>query len=307
MSKKQIRHRRKSSPSRIVFVVFNSIIMIAFAVLCLAPFVNLLAISLSDSLPATSGQVGFLPLNKDGKLGLNFDAYRYLFKKTDFFRAFGISVARVVLGVVISVTVQILAAYPLSRGSEFKARKFFVVFYTITMFFSGGLVPTYLVITGLHLKNNILALILPTAANAWNMVLFINFFKQIPKDLEEYAYLEGMNPFATLVKIVLPLSLPVIATVVLFTAVAHWNSWFDGYIYMDKKNFPLQTYIYNMINEFTTLSKSEDPKMQELVKNLPDKTLRSAQIFVAMLPIMCVYPFVQKFFIKGLTLGAVKQ
>lgn len=307
MSTKHRMHKRGKSPSRIVFVVFNTIVMIAFAFVCLAPFVNLLAISLSDSLPAVSGQVGFFPLNSEGKFGINLDAYRYLFRKSDFFKAFGISVARVVLGVLISVTVQILAAYPMARGDRFKGRKFFVVFYTVTMFFSGGLIPTYLVITGLGLYDNILALILPTAANAWNMVLFINFFKQIPKELEEYAYLEGMNPFATLIKIVIPLSLPVIATVVLFTAVAHWNSWFDGFIYMEKENYPLQTYIYNMIDEFTTLSKSDDPAMQELVKNLPGKTLRSAQIFVAMLPIMCVYPFVQKFFIKGLTLGAVKQ
>lgn len=300
-------YKRRSSPSRIAFIAFNALIMATFAALCLAPFINLLAISLSDSVPAVSGIVGFLPLNDKGTFGINLDAYKVLLEKKEFFRAFGISIGRVLLGVSISVVVQILAAYPLARGSKFTGRRFFIIFYTITMFFSGGLIPTYLVITGLGLQNNILALVLPTAANAWNMVLFINFFKQIPKELEEYAYLEGMNPFSTLIKIVLPLSLPVIATVVLFTAVAHWNNWFDGYIYMDKENFPLQTYIYNMINEFATLSKSEDPKMQELLQKLPGKTLRSAQIFVAMVPIMCVYPFVQKFFIKGLTLGAVKQ
>ncbi|MCX4285851.1 MAG: carbohydrate ABC transporter permease, partial [Clostridia bacterium] len=182
MSKVRSTHRRKSSPSRIAFVVFNTVVMIAFSAVCLAPFINLLAISLSDSLPAVSGQVGFFPLNSEGKLGINLDAYKYLVQKSDFFKAFGISVARVVLGVLISVTVQMLAAYPMARGDQFKGRKFFVVFYTVTMFFSGGLIPTYLVITGLGLYDNILALILPTAANAWNMVLFINFFKQIPKD-----------------------------------------------------------------------------------------------------------------------------
>lgn len=299
--------KNKCSKSRIVFVVFNTIVMVAFAALCLAPFINLLAISLSDPLPAVSGQVGFLPLGADGKVGIQFDAYRYLLSKSEFFRAFGISVLRVVLGVIISVVVQVLAAYPMAQGAKLKGRRFFVVFYTVTMFFSGGLIPTYLVITSLNLYNTIFALVLPTAANAWNMVLFINFFKQIPKELEEYAYLEGAGPLYILVKIILPVSLPVVATVTLFTAVAHWNSWFDGYIYMDKENFPLQTYIYNMINEFATLSKSTDPNMQELIKNLPGKTIRSAQIFVAMVPIMLVYPFVQKFFIRGLTLGAVKE
>ena len=201
-----------------------------------------------------------------------------------------------------------LAAYPLAKsGYKLKGREYYVVFYTITMFFSGGLIPTYLVITSLALDDTIFCLILPLATNAWNMVLFINFFKQVPKDLEEYAYLEGAGPLTVLIKIIVPISLPAVATVTLFTAVAHWNNWFDGYIYMAVDNYPLQTYIYNIINELTTLSKSTDPKVQALIKNLPGKTIRSAQIFIAMVPIMLVYPFAQKFFIKGLTMGAVKE
>lgn len=301
-------HKMKSSPSRIAFVIFNDTILILFALLCLAPFLNLLAISFSESFPASSGDVGILPLLNSGKVGFNFSAYQYLLSKSEFFRAFGISVARVVLGILICVSVELLAAYPLAKsGYKLKGRQYYVVFYTITMFFSGGLIPTYLVINGLNLDDNILCLILPLATNAWNMVLFINFFKQVPKDLEEYAYLEGAGPLVVLLKIIVPISLPAVATVTLFTAVAHWNNWFDGYIYMSTKNYPLQTYIYDIINQLTTLSKSPDPNTQALIKNLPGKTIRSAQIFIAMVPIMLVYPFAQKFFIKGLTMGAVKE
>lgn len=298
----------KTSPARVVFVVFNDTILILFAFLCLAPFLNLLALSFSENLPASSGDVTLLPLLNNGKVGFNFNAYQYLLSKSEFFRAFGVSVLRVVLGILICVSVEMLAAYPLAKsGYKLKGRKFYVVFYTITMFFNGGLIPTYLVITGLGLDDNILCLVLPLATNAWNMVLFINFFKQVPKDLEEYAYLEGAGPLTVLLKIVVPISLPAVATVTLFTAVAHWNNWFDGYIYMSIENYPLQTYIYNIINQLTTLSKSPDPEIQQLIQNLPGKTIRSAQIFIAMVPIMLVYPFAQKFFIKGLTLGAVKE
>ncbi len=303
-----MKRKIKTSPSRIIFVICNDFILIVFALLCLAPFLNLLALSLSEQLPAVSGNVTFLPLRNDGTVGINFNAYQYLLSKGEFFRAFGISVLRVVLAIIICVSVEMLAAYPLAKnGYKLKGRKFYVVFYTITMFFNGGLIPTYLVINSLGLDDSIFCLVLPLATNAWNMVLFINFFKQVPKDLEEYAYLEGAGPLTVLLKIITPISLPAVATVTLFTAVAHWNNWFDGYIYMAVEKYPLQTYIYNIINQLTTLSKSPDPEIQQLIQSLPGKTIRSAQIFIAMVPIMLVYPFAQKFFIKGLTMGAVKE
>lgn len=303
-----MKRKIRTSPSRIIFVICNDFVLIVFALLCLAPFLNLLALSLSEQLPAVSGNVTFLPLRNDGSVGINFNAYQYLLSKGEFFRAFGISVLRVLLAIIICVSVEMLAAYPLAKnGYKLKGRKFYVVFYTITMFFNGGLIPTYLVINSLGLDDSIFCLVLPLATNAWNMVLFINFFKQVPKDLEEYAYLEGAGPLTVLLKIITPISLPAVATVTLFTAVSHWNNWFDGYIYMSVEKYPLQTYIYNIINQLTTLSKSPDPEIQQLIQSLPGKTIRSAQIFIAMVPIMLVYPFAQKFFIKGLTMGAVKE
>ena len=265
-------------------------------------FFNLLAISLSSAGAVEAGNVTFAPID------FTLNAYEFLLAKKEFFTAFGYSVLRVVLGTGISMVVMILGAYPLSReDGEFTGRMFYAGFFIVTMFFSGGLVPTFIIISNLHLLNQIWALVLPPAMNAWNMVLLINFFRQIPKEMIEAAKLEGAGHMTILLKMILPVSLPALATVILFTAVQHWNAWFDGVIYMNPEKFPLQSYIYNMINEYNTLAQSNDPEKQALLENLPGKTLRSAQIFVAMLPIMLVYPFAQKYFVKGLVMGSVKE
>lgn len=292
----------KESKSRKTFLIVNGTVLILYAFICLVPFFNLLAVSLSSAGAVESGNVTFLPVE------FTLNAYEFLLAKKEFFTAFGYSVLRVVLGTAISMVVMILCAYPLSRDDgEFTGRKFYAGFFIVTMFFSGGLVPTFVIISKLNLLNKIWALVLPTAMNAWNMVLLINFFRQVPKEMIEAAKLEGAGHMTILIKMVLPVSLPALATVILFTAVQHWNAWFDGVIYMNPEKFPLQSYIYNMINEYNTLAQSTDPEKQALLENLPGKTLRSAQIFVAMLPIMLVYPFAQKYFVKGLVMGSVKE
>ena len=302
--KKEKPIRMKISAGRKAFLIINTTLLVLFALLCLAPFFNLLATSLSSDEAVDAGKVGLLPV------GFTADAYRVLITKIEFFRAFGISIARVLLGTVVSVGVITLGAYPLSKSNNaFRGRMFYTVLFIITMFFSGGLVPTYIIITKLGLNNNILALVLPTAMNAWNMVLLINFFRQVPKDLEEAAKLEGAGHYRILFQVVLPVSLPALATVILFTGVQHWNSWFDGYIYMSASKYPLQTYIYNMVNAAESLRQqaATSPGNAELLAQIPTKTLESAQIFIAILPIIPLYPFAQKFFIKGLVLGAVKE
>lgn len=298
------KHKRKESLSRRIFLICNNIFLIIFALICLVPFFNLLAISLSDAAAVDAGDVALVPV------GFNFTAYQFLFQKREFWNAFGVSIQRVILGTVLSLVVNILAAYPLSRPKKyFKGRKFYVIILVITMFFNGGIVPSYIIISKLGIMNTMLALILPTALNAWNIVLLISFFREVPSELLEAAEMDGASQYHILFRVVLPISLPALATVTLFTAVAHWNNWFDGYMYMNPENYPLQTYIYNMINEVNQLAQNPNlsPEQQELLASLPGKTLRSAQIFIAMLPIMLVYPFVQKYFIKGLTQGGVKE
>jgi putative aldouronate transport system permease protein len=292
----------KVSTGRKVFLICNNIFLILFSIVCILPFLNLLAISLSDAGAVDAGDVGFIPV------GFNLSAYKFLIQRAEFWKAFEFSIYRVVLGTVISLVVNILAAYPLSRPKKtLKGRIFYVIIFIVTMFFNGGIVPNFILITSLGIDNTIWALVLPTALNAWNIVLLISFFREVPNELVEAAEIDGASQFQILFRVVLPISLPALATVTLFTVVAHWNNWFDGYIYMQPENYPLQTYIYNMINEINTIANSKDPNMQELLAQMPDKTLRSAQIFIAMLPIMLVYPFVQKYFIKGLTQGGVKE
>jgi putative aldouronate transport system permease protein len=299
----QKRHKIKVSLSRRIFLVCNSAFLITFAVVCLLPFFNLLAISLSDAAAVDAGEVTFIPK------GFNLSAYIYLLEQKAFWQSFGLSVMRVILGTAISLIINVLAAYPLSKPKkDLKGRMFYVAIFVITMFFNGGLIPNYLLITTLHLKNTIWSLVLPTALNAWNMVLLINFFKDVPSELIEAAEMDGASQFQILFKVMLPISLPALATVTLFTVVAHWNNWFDGSIYYTSGNtVPLQTYIYQMIDDIKYLSLSNNPADKDLLAQMPDQSLRSAQIFIAMIPIMMVYPFVQKYFIKGLTQGGVKE
>ncbi len=298
------KNRVKIAPSRRAFLVINTVLLILLAVVCMIPFFNLLATSLSSNEAVDAGAVGLIPV------GFTLNAYKVLVTKVAFFRAFGYSVLRVILGTAISMAVITLGAYPLSKNAHaFRGRIFYAAFFILTMFFSGGLVPTYIIISKLRLNNTIFALVLPTAMNAWNMVLLVNFFRQVPKDLEESAKIEGAGHYRILLQIILPVSLPALATVILFTAIQHWNAWFDGTIYMQPDKMPLQSYIYTMINEATSLRQSltNDPNQAELLATIPPKTLESAQIFIAILPIIPIYPFAQKFFIKGLVLGSVKE
>lgn len=304
IAKKARRSLQRISLSRKIFLVLNGFALICFALLCLLPFINLLSVSLSSKNAVSAGLVKFFPVD------ITFNAYRYLMKQTAFFTAFWMSIKRVVIGTTISLIVVILAAYPLSLPSgSLPGKRFYLTLCVISMFFSGGLIPTYIVITNLGLYNTIWALVLPSAMNCWNMVLMLNFIRRVPKELSEYAQIEGAGYFTLLLKIILPVSLPAVATVVLFTVVAHWNAWFDGYIYMSSENWPLQTYIYNILDSLKQLQASLNKTEEDLalLSKLDDRTLRSAQIFIAMMPIMLMYPFAQKYFVQGLMLGSVKE
>ncbi|MBR2567927.1 MAG: carbohydrate ABC transporter permease, partial [Paenibacillus sp.] len=200
----------------------------------------------------------------------------------------------------------ILTAYPLSRETTvFKQRTAYVWFFVITMFFGGGLIPTYMVIRSTGLLDTIWALVIPGALNVWNMVMLLNFFRNTPKDLDEAALMDGAGHLSLLFRIYLPTSLPAIATILLFTIIGHWNAWFDGILYMNSPdNYPLQTYLSTLIST----SNRESISVDELASmaSYGEKTLRTAQIFMGALPIMAVYPFLQQYFVKGITVGSVK-
>lgn len=290
----------KPSTSRVAFQIINGIVLASITLLGIIPFIHLLAVSFSSNSAAVAGQVRLWPVE------FTWDAYVYLGQKAEFFQSLWVSVQRVVLGTIISMLLCVLSAYPLSREtSDFKSRTAYVWFFVITMFFGGGLIPTYMVVKNAGLLNTIWALIIPGALSVWNMVMLLNFFRNIPKDLDEAAIMDGAGHGSLLFRIYLPVSLPAIATILLFTIIGHWNSWFDGIIYMNSPdNYPLQTYLSTLI----TSSNKESISIDELatMQSYGEKTLRTAQIFLGALPIMAVYPFLQKYFVKGITVGSVK-
>lgn len=293
----------KVSKSRRAFQVVNYTFLTLMMIICILPLWHILCISVSENRFAVSGQVSLWPR------GFTLSAYSFLSAKSGFMSGLAVSVRRVLLGSVVNMALCILCAYPLSReNSEFRFRTVYVWFFAITMFFGGGMIPTYFVVSGMGLIDTMWALVLPGALNVSHCVMMLNFFRGIPKALDEAATLDGAGHVRKLFSIYIPLSTASFATILLFTIVNHWNSWFDGYIYINTPaKYPLQTYLKTVIDSATMVNK-EFMSEEELIAlaNVNDKTLRMAQIFLGALPVMCVYPFLQKYFVKGITLGSVK-
>lgn len=292
------------TPGRRLFNGFNLLFLLLLSIICLLPMVHVLALSLSDKSLADAGLVGLWPQKT------NVDSYRYIFRTSEFFNGFRISVIRVLLGLIINITLVVMTAYPLSKEKNgFRGRTYIVWYFVFTMLFGGGLIPLYMTVRATGIMDSIWALVLPGALPVFNMVLMINFFRSLPKELEESALIDGAGHWTILWRIYIPLSLAGIATITLFTMVGHWNSWFDGLIFMNSpERYPLQSYLQTVIvgltNALTTKVFSENWR---ILAKISDRTVKAAQIFVAAIPILAVYPFLQKYFVKGLVLGSVKQ
>lgn len=279
------------------FSVFNHILLIVVALSCFLPLLHLLAQSFSSKSAVNGGLVSFWPVE------FNTDAYAKTFRNSNFTGSMWISVVRTVLGTLISMVVITTAGYALSK--EFRGRNGLMWIFVFTMLFSGGLIPSYILVSELGLKDTILVLILPGAFGAYNLILIMNFFKTIPKALEEAAFIDGASFFVIFSKIYLPLSLPGLATIGLFIMVGHWNSWFDGLLYMSTTDkYPLASFLQTVVVQNTAqnvaLSASEAAALSE-------QSIKAAQIFISTVPIIAVYPFLQKYFVKGIVLGAVKE
>jgi len=208
----------------------------------------------------------------------------------------------------VSMLCIILAAYPLSKTKkEFPAQPALIWFFLFTMLFSGGMIPAYMVVRNTGLINSIWALILPCAMNTYDTLLLMNFFKAIPSDIEESARIDGASQLRILFQIYVPLSLPAMATLAVFIVVGHWNSWFDGMLYMNSESkYPLQTYLQASLA--TNNNVRLMTKQLAMQRNaISDRTLRSAEIFIAAVPVLLIYPFLQRYFISGMTLGGVKE
>jgi len=267
----------------------------------LAPILHTAAVSLSNTAAAAGGFVTFWPR------GFNIESYRKIIDDPHFFNAFWVSTKRVFVGGAINFILTVMMAYPLSRSHrEFKSRHYYMWFVLFTMLFSGGMIPLYLVVKYLNMFNTLWALVLPGAVPVFNVILLMNFFRNLPKELSEAGLIDGAGPWFMLARIFVPLSLPALATVTLFSIVGHWNAFFDGLIFMRSvENYPLQTYIQQLVVQLPP--EYMDSTNMDLLDKMSDKTLNAAKIMVSMIPILLIYPFLQRYFIHGIMLGSVKE
>jgi len=289
------------SALRRLFIGGNYLFLAALAILCVFPLIHVLAVSFSSSSAATAGQVGLWPVDFTTR------SYSFVANEPAFMRSLFVSLQRVALGVGINMLLAVMLAYPLAKEArDFRWRTFYVWIFVFTMLFNGGLIPTYLVVQKTGLAGSLLALVIPSAVNVFNVILMLNFFRGIPKELLDASYIDGAGHWKTLWSIVVPVSKPVLATVALFAIVYHWNEWFYGLIYMKHTDdYPLQSYLQTVIvqKNFSELAAQD----VSLLGKVSDRTVKAAQIFLGSLPILCVYPFLQGYFMSGIVMGSVKE
>lgn len=285
-----------------LFDIINVLILLILALSCLYPLWYTFCVSVSDKIAVSSGQVTMYPI------GFNINSYKLVMGDVKFWNSFWISVQRVVYGTVFTMVVIIMMAYPLSKNKrEYKPRNIMMWALIFCMLFNGGTIPWFITVKTYNLMNTMAALVLAGSVPVFNVILLMNFFRNLPSDLEEAAAIDGAGPWRILWQIVVPCSVPVIATVVLFTSVGFWNEFFQGLVLMNSDDmYPLQTYIKQIVVQIPVGVTLTAEQYQQLNQN-SNKALEAAKVFIAMIPMLIVYPFLQKYFVNGITLGAVKE
>ena len=282
-----------------VFHICNYTVLMLLNICMLYPIVYQLSVSISDPLMVERGMVWLLPK------GFSMEAYKEILGDRLFLRSYLNTIIYSASAMVISLVLLCLTAYPLSVR-ELKWRGPITGFFAFTMFFGGGMIPTYLVIRGLGILNTIWAVILPGALGMWNIILCRTFFQNIPESLRESAMLDGASEVRILVSIVIPLSKALMAVMALYIVVGQWNSYFGPFIYLnDSEKYPLQVVLRSILNTGRTTTENAVTTYEDINKTLP-QTLRAAALMVTIIPIMCVYPFLQKYFVKGVMIGSIK-
>ena len=294
--------KMKESPGEKIGHAIIVFFVVAVSLTCLIPFLNTLVLSLSNKSQAAAGNVFLWPE------GFTLASYKMLLKESGFFTAFKVSVLRVLVGGALNFVLTILLAYPLSKSPRvFKGRNIYMWILVFCMMFSAGMIPLYLTVSKLGLINSFWSLVLPGAVPIYNVILLMNFFRNISPGMEEAAIMDGANHMDILVKIFLPISLPCLATTTLFSVVNQWNAFFDGMIYInDPSKVPLMTYIQQLVIP-TDTTNITDPNQLANIMQSSNKTLNAAKIVIAMIPILVIYPFLQRYFVTGITLGSVKE
>lgn len=288
----------KESTGYKVFTVCNVIIMILISAFTFYPFLYLVAQSFSSEAAIYQGRVTIFPVE------FTMATYQSVVSKGDFLRFYGNTVVYSVVGTILSVLFSAMLAYPLSKP-ELRLNKFFGPFIIFTMYFGGGLIPNYVLMNGLGLRNTVAAFILPSLIGTYYVLLMRSFFMGLPRELEEAAEIDGLTKFGVFFRIVIPLSKPIIATMVLFYAAGYWSNWFNAFLYLDSRDkWPVAYYIRQIILGATTTSEigANDAGAAQVAANI-----RSTSMVLMVLPIICVYPFIQKYFVQGMMMGGVKE
>ena len=287
----------KESRGYRVFQVVNVTVLLLIVFVTLFPFLNIIAQSFSGEAQINAGKVSLIPL------GFNLETYKLIMNDDVFWRSYGNTVVYTVVATAISMVLTTVFAYALAK-KDLKGRTFFIGIAVFTMFFNGGLIPNYVLISQLGMTNTMWAIVLPNTFSVFNFLIMKSFFENMPQELEEAAQIDGLNQYGILLRIVLPLSKAILATMILFYAVANWNSWFSAFLYLDDKDlFPVTIYLRNMIAGATDSSSTG-----ATVENVAQigANIKSVTMVLTVLPILMIYPFVQKHFVKGVMLGSVK-
>ena len=295
------KHKRKKSLSDRIFVICNTIFMIAFVVITLYPVLNTLAISFNDGTDALRGGIYLIPRK------FTLKNYTTVLQKDNLITGAIVTVARTVVGTLLALVSNAILAFVVSR-KNFLFKKQLSLFWVITMYVNGGLIPTFLLFKGLHLTNSFWVYVIPGMVNAFNMLVIRTYMNGIPDSLEESAQLDGAGYTTIFTKIISPLCKPVYATVALFVAVGQWNSWFDAMLYnrMSDKLTTLQYELMKLLSSVTNQGTSAEA-MKNATGTVTPTSVRAAATILTMLPIICIYPFLQQYFVAGLTLGGVKE
>lgn len=288
-----------------IFKIIIFLFLTAALLIVLYPVIYIISASISDPRAVNSGEMWLLPK------GITFEGYRIIFENSDIWRGYLNTIFYTALGTTINLAVTIPAAYALSR-TDFYGRNFFTGMFVLTMFFSGGLIPTYLVVQSLGLVDTIWAMVLPNAAAVWNIIIARVFFQSsIPRGLEEAATIDGASNFRLFTQIILPLSAPIIAVMALFYGVGHWNGYFNALIYLsDKELYPLQLVLREILvlQDMSSSNTNMSGSMAEVMhsKQQLAAIIKYGVMIVSTLPIIVVYPFLQRFFVKGVMIGSLK-
>lgn len=297
-----ITNKIKVSKGEKIFQIINIILLVCLSLTIILPFLNILALSFNDGKDAAMGGVYFWPRK------FSLDNYKEVFSDNSILQGYKITILRTVIGTVSSVFLTATAAFAL-KCKTLPGRKFFTLALTFTMLFGGGVIPYYMVIKGVGLRNSFWVYIIPSLYSAWNIIMMRTFFQSIPESLEEAATIDGCGYWGIFFKVILPLSKPVIAVVTLFNAVGHWNDWFTGAFYVvDKALYPVQTILQQILTNNQQMQNITSANaIQSAANTVTGDSMKMAMVMVTSIPVMCIYPFIQKYFATGVMIGAVKE